>query len=221
VILSASILGADFGRLEEHVGEAVEAGADWLHVDVMDGHFVPNISFGVPVMRGLRNLVDRTGVPFDVHLMIAEPDRYLEAFAEAGADVLTVHQEAVVHLHRTVHRIKELGCRAGVALNPGTPVGTVEEIAPDLDLLLVMSVNPGFAGQSYIPTTTDKLRRARALLRARGATALLEVDGGVTPQNARAAVDAGADVLVAASALFRGDVAANVEAFRRSQLRIV
>lgn len=221
MILSASLLGADFGHLEAHAREALDAGADWLHVDVMDGHFVPNISFGVPVMKGLRALANETDAPFDVHLMIAEPDRYLEAFAEAGADVITVHGEAVVHLHRTVHRIRELGCKAGVALNPATPLSTIEEIAPDLDLLLVMSVNPGFAGQSYLPGTTDKLRRAKRLLREAGSRALLEVDGGVTPDNARAAVDAGADVLVAASALFRGDVAANVEAFRRSQMRIV
>ena len=221
MILSASVLGADFGRLADHAREALDAGADWLHIDVMDGHFVPNISFGVPVMKGLRALARETEAPFDVHLMIAEPDRYLEAFAEAGASVITVHQEAAVHLHRTVHRIKELGCQAGVALNPATPLVTIEEAAPDLDLLLIMSVNPGFAGQAYIPATTDKLRRAKALLRGTGSQALLEVDGGVTPQNARATLDAGADVLVAASALFHGDLAANVEAFRRSQMRIV
>jgi ribulose-phosphate 3-epimerase len=221
VILSASVLGADFGRLADHARDALDAGADWLHIDVMDGHFVPNISFGAPVMKGLRALATETDTPFDVHLMIEEPDRYLEVFVEAGADVITVHQEAVVHLHRTVHRIKEMGCKAGVALNPATPLSTLVDIAPDLDLLLVMSVNPGFAGQTYIPATTEKLRRARALLREFGSTAVIEVDGGVTPHNAREAVDAGADVLVAASALFRGDVASNVEAFRRSQMRVV
>ena len=221
MILSASVLGADLGRLADHAREALDAGADWLHIDVMDGHFVPNISFGVPVMKGLGALAHETGAPFDVHLMIEAPDRYLEAFAEAGASVITVHQEAAVHLHRTVHRIKDLGCKAGVALNPATPLVAVEEIAPDLDLLLVMSVNPGFAGQAYIPGTTDKVRRARALLQGTGSRALIEVDGGVTPQNARAVMDAGADVLVAASALFHGDVSANVEAFRRSQMRIV
>jgi ribulose-phosphate 3-epimerase len=221
MLLSASVLGADFGRLGAHAREALDAGADWLHIDVMDGHFVPNISFGVPVMRGLRALADETGAPFDVHLMIEEPDRYLDDFAEAGAGVITVHQEAVVHLHRTVHRIKELGCKAGVAVNPATPLVMVEDVAADLDLLLVMSVNPGFAGQSFIPGTVDKLRRARRLLREAGSRALLEVDGGVSPANARAVVDAGADVLVAASALFQGDVAANVEAFRQALAVVV
>src|SRR5690606_30412337 len=159
--------------------------------------------------------------PLDVPLLVSEPNRDLEVLADARADVITVHQEAVTHLPPTDHRIKEIGCKAGVALNPATPLVTIEEIAPDLDLLLVMSVDPGFAGQSYIPATTDKLRRARALLQGTGSRALIEVDGGVTPQNARAVADAGADVLVAASALFHGDVHANVEAFRRSQMRIV
>ena len=221
MILSASVLGADFGRLEAHAREALDAGVEWLHIDVMDGHFVPNISFGVPVMKGLGALAREAGAPFDVHLMIAEPDRYLDAFAEAGAGVITVHQEACPHLHRTVHRIKALGCKAGAALNPATPLVTVEEIAADLDLLLVMSVNPGFAGQSYIPGTTDKLRRAKRLLQASGSRALVEVDGGVTPANARAAVEAGADVLVAASALFQGEVARNVEAFRQALTYVV
>ena len=216
MILAPSVLAADFGRLADHVRQALDAGADWLHIDVMDGHFVPNISFGAPVMRGLRALSDEFDAPFDVHLMIAEPDRYLEDFAEAGARILTVHQEACTHLHRTVQAIQALGCKAGVALNPATPVETLSEIAADLDLVLVMSVNPGFAGQVYIPSTTDKLRRMKRLLRESGSRAVLEVDGGVMPENARIATEAGADVLVAASAVFKGDVAQNVDAFRQA-----
>ena len=217
--LAPSVLAADFGRLRDHVAEALAAGADWIHIDVMDGHFVPNISFGVPVMRGLRPLADEADAPFDVHLMIEEPDRYLDAFAEAGAGTITVHQEACPHLHRTVQAIHALGCRAGVALNPATPVGTLEEIAPDLDLVLIMSVNPGFGGQSFIPGSTDKVRRTRSLLRGLGSRALIEVDGGVTPVNAPELLDAGANVLVAGSAVFHGDVSANVEAFRHSTTR--
>ncbi|MDT0630356.1 ribulose-phosphate 3-epimerase [Rubrivirga sp. S365] len=221
--LAPSVLAADFGRLEAHAREAIDAGADWLHIDVMDGHFVPNISFGVPVMRGLRALADETDTPFDVHLMIEEPDRYLEDFAEAGASVITVHQEACPHLHRTVQAIHALGCRAGVAVNPATPLVMLEDVLGDLDLVLVMSVNPGFGGQSFIPGSTDKVRRLRQMTSgaqtAGAGRPLIEVDGGVSPDNARALLDAGADVFVAGSAVFRGDVAENVAAFRRAEMR--
>ncbi|WP_245838590.1 ribulose-phosphate 3-epimerase [Rubrivirga marina] len=216
MILAASVLAADFGRLEAHAREALDAGADWLHIDVMDGHFVPNISFGAPVMRGLRALADETGTPFDVHLMIEDPDRYLDAFAEAGAATITVHQEACPHLHRTVQAIHALGCRAGVALNPATPLETLEEIAPDLDLVLVMTVNPGFGGQAFIEGSVDKVRRCRHLLDRRRSRAVIEVDGGIAPDNVRRIVEAGAEVVVAGSAVFRGDVAANVTAFRQA-----
>lgn len=211
--IAPSILSCDFSRLADEI-QAVEAGgADWIHVDVMDGHFVPNITIGPLITAGARRA---TELPLDVHLMIDDPDRYLEAFVDAGADILTVHQEACRHLHRTVERIRELGARAGVAVNPATSLEAVREVLPDLDMLLIMSVNPGFGGQSYIPGSTDKLRRARRMLDEISSAADLEVDGGVDASNARSIAEAGATVVVAGSAVYGHDLgpAAGVQAIR-------
>lgn len=213
--IAPSILSCDFGRLAEEI-QAVEAGgADWIHVDVMDGHFVPNITIGPIITEGARRATD---LPLDVHLMIENPDRYLEAFASAGADILTVHQEACPHLHRTLGKIRELGMRAGVAVNPATPLEAVREVLVDIDLLVIMSVNPGFGGQSFIPGTSDKLRRARAMLVDAGSSAELEVDGGVDSSNAAAIAAAGASVLVAGAAVYgyEGGAAAGVRAIREA-----
>ncbi|MFQ5537242.1 MAG: ribulose-phosphate 3-epimerase [Gemmatimonadota bacterium] len=197
--IAPSILSSDFARLGEEIRAVVEAGADWIHVDVMDGRFVPNITVGPPVVRAARAVSE---LPLDVHLMIADPDRYLEAFVQAGADLLTVHQEACPHLHRTVHRIRELGARAGVALNPATPVDSLRDIAADLDLLLVMSVNPGFGGQAFIAHSYAKIQAARELLDVVGSRALLEVDGGVDAENVAELARSGVDVAVAGSAVY-------------------
>ncbi len=214
--ISPSILSADFARLADGVAEAEAAGADWIHVDVMDGHFVPNITIGIPVVAALRKV---TELPLDVHLMIDRPERYIDDFADAGADWLTVHQEASIHLHRTVEAIKHHGVKAGVSLNPATPVDTLAEIAGELDMVLVMSVNPGFGGQRFIPSTSPKIARIRRLLeRADNGDAEIEVDGGVAPDTAGEVVDAGATVLVAGAAIFRGvrSVAENIAAIRRA-----
>jgi len=215
VKIAPSILSCDFARLAEEIQAIESAGADWVHVDVMDGHFVPNITIGPIITEGARRA---TELPLDVHLMISDPDRYLEAFVEAGADILTVHQEACVDLRGTVQRIRELGARPGVAINPATPLETVADVLPDIDLLLVMSVDPGFGGQSYIPTSTDKVGRARAMLDTNGSHAELEVDGGVDATNAGDIVAAGASVLVAGSAVYRhpGGPHAGIQAIREA-----
>jgi ribulose-phosphate 3-epimerase len=199
VLIAPSILSADFARLGEAVAAAERGGADLIHVDVMDGHFVPNITIGVPVVKSLKRIAS---VPLDVHLMIDDPDRYLDAFAEAGAAMISVHVEALRHLHRTVHAIKALGVKAGVVINPGTPVAAVGEIAGDVDFVLVMSVNPGFGGQTFIPRSESKLREVRALLDAAGNPAPVEIDGGVDQHNVARVVAAGARIVVAGSAIF-------------------
>ena len=199
--LAPSILSADFANLADEIAAVTRAGADQIHVDVMDGHFVPNITIGVPVVRSLRRV---TKLPLDVHLMIMEPDRYVDAFVDAGADMLSVHVEVLPHLHRTITHIKKLGARAGVVLNPSTPVNAIEEVAADVDFVLVMSVNPGFGGQVFIPHSLDKISRVRALLDRAGNRAPVEVDGGVDLATVESVVKAGAEWLVAGNAVFGG-----------------
>lgn len=208
--LAPSILSADFGKLAEEVKEITEAGAEYVHIDVMDGMFVPSISFGMPVIKSIRSATDAF---FDVHLMIEEPDRYLEAFAEAGADGISVHAEACKHLHRTVQKIKELGKKACVALNPATPLSVLDYVLEDLDMVLIMSVNPGFGGQTLIENSIDKIRALKAMIEERNLDILIEVDGGVKLDNAERILEAGADVLVAGTAVFKGDVKYNVSEF--------
>jgi len=211
--ISPSILSADFTRLAEQVREAEEAGVDYIHVDVMDGHFVPNITIGPMIVKALRPV---TKLPLDVHLMIENPELYIEDFSKAGADIITVHQEATPHLHSTIQQIHDLGIRAGVSINPSTSVITLEEIIFEVDLVLVMSVNPGFGGQSYINSCTSKIRKVRAMLDDCGSSADLEVDGGVNVDTVKEVIGAGANAFVAGSAIFndKSSVAENVSALR-------
>jgi ribulose-phosphate 3-epimerase len=198
--IAPSILSADFSRLGEEIRAVEQAGADWIHVDVMDGHFVPNITIGPSVIESLRGV---TKLPFDVHLMIEDPEKYIGAFVSAGSNLITVHVEAATHLHRLVEMIREAGCRAGVSLNPATPLDQVEEILPHVDLLLVMSVNPGFGGQTFIKGTENKIKKARNLVDRLSPDTLIEVDGGITLQNIKAVSDAGADIFVAGASVFK------------------
>ncbi|MDX2252807.1 MAG: ribulose-phosphate 3-epimerase [Nitrospira sp.] len=212
MLIAPSILSADFARLADEVAAVERAGADLLHVDVMDGHFVPNLTVGPPIVEALKKV---TKLPLDVHLMITNADAFIQEFAEAGADYLTVHVEACPHLHRTVQSIKERGVKAGVTLNPATPIASLQEILPDVDLVLIMSVNPGFGGQKFIPSALNKVAAARAMLDCIHSRALLEVDGGIKAENAAQVVAAGATVLVAGSAIFsQRDYAGTIAALR-------
>ncbi len=201
-LIAPSILASDFANLQSEIEMLNESEADWIHFDVMDGVFVPNISFGIPVLEAVRR---HTSKPLDVHLMIEKPERYVEAFFQAGANVITVHYEASTHLHRTIQHIKDLGCKAGVALNPHTPVRLLEDILDDLDLVLIMSVNPGFGGQKFIPRSMQRIRELRSMIDSGPSEVLIEVDGGVFNGNAAALVEAGVNVLVAGSAVFKAD----------------
>ena len=210
--IAPSILAADFARLGDEIAMCEAGGADWIHIDVMDGRFVPNLTFGTKVIETVRRL---TSLPLDVHLMVVEPERYFNDFASAGASGLTIHAEAAPHLHRQLTRARELGCRAGVALNPATPLSAVSEIVPEIDLLLIMTVNPGFGGQQFIDYTLDKVRRARLMLDEHGSRAALEVDGGVSRDTIQSLWEAGADTFVAGNAIFSAnDPRAEIGALR-------
>ena len=201
-LIAPSVLAADFANIQRDVEMINESEADWFHIDIMDGVFVPNISFGMPVMAAMKK---HTKKPMDVHLMIVNPDQYISTFKKVGADILTVHYEACTHLHRTLQAIKAEGMKAGVALNPHTPVHLLEDVIQDIDLVCIMSVNPGFGGQSFIENTYDKVKQLKSLITKKGASTLIEIDGGVNIYNAKALIDAGADVLVAGSFVFKSD----------------
>lgn len=214
IVLSPSILTADFGNLQEEVEKAVRGGCDWLHLDIMDGHFVPNITIGPMIVKALRRYA---AVPFDVHLMVENPDGLLKLYADAGADIVTVHQEALGcrHLHRTIQHIKELGLKAGCAVNPGTPVELLEPVLADLDMVLIMTVNPGFGGQSFIPSTLHKIARLRAMAEQWKPDLLIQVDGGINAATCGSVIQAGANVLVVGSAIFDGvDPEGNVRKYK-------
>lgn len=224
VKIAPSILSADFSRLGSQVKEAVEAGAEVIHVDVMDGHFVPNLTIGPLVVEAVKKIVRNSDALVDVHLMIEQPERLIPDFAKAGADLLTVHVETCPHLHRTIQQIKELGVRAGVTLNPATPLTALEDILVDLDLVLLMSVNPGFGGQAFIPHSLERIHRLSKMLKIRGlGNVELEVDGGIKGSNASQVVAAGATILVAGSAIFndKATISANISALRRAAYPVV
>lgn len=202
VQVSPSILSADFGNLEDEIFKLEKGGADYIHLDVMDGIYVPNITFGPPVIKKLRDITD---IPFDVHLMIDRPERYIEDFAEAGADIITVHEEATIHLHRTIEKIKSYGLKAGVALNPATPLDSIEYILEYIDMVLIMTVNPGFGGQQFIASMKDKIRAMGQIIEDRGLDIMIEADGGIKLDNAREIVDLGLDIIVVGSGIFESE----------------